>query len=101
LAVLDIAALCRRLPIGVEPDPIGRVYVNALDLTFERLLFGKAGHYQKRVAEDHSVRPVFIVLVKVELGSRLRRSIEIIVNIRNLVLLALRSLAAERLRAAS
>ena len=46
LPVFDFTTFRGRLPIGVEPNPIGRVHVNALDLTLERFLLGEAGHHQ-------------------------------------------------------
>jgi hypothetical protein len=63
-----------------------------LHLAAQALAFGQAGHDLKRVTEDHSVRPVLVVLVKlgfvhalwnaVEVGKEIRRG-------RSLVMLAL------------
>ncbi len=69
LAIADVAGLSRDLPVRAEFDPIRRVQVNALHLPLHPLALRHGGHDLERVAQDHPVRPVLIVLV--ELGARL------------------------------
>ena len=71
LAILHVAGTGRNLPIGVKFDPVGRIEINALDLAAQALAFGKAGHDLQAVAQDHAVRPVLVVLVKLGLGLRI------------------------------
>src|ERR1017187_1010938 len=55
--------VCRYLPVGTKAYSVRRVNVDHLDFTAKVLLLCERGHHLKRVAEDHSVRPVRIVLV--------------------------------------
>ncbi len=66
LAVLDVAFAGAHLPVGAELDAVGRVEVDGLDLALEALLLGQAGHHQQRVAQDHAVRPVALVVVEID-----------------------------------
>ena len=56
------------LEIAVEFDAVGRVEVDALHLAAQALALGEARHDLKRVAEDHAVRPVLVVLIELGLG---------------------------------
>ena len=66
VAVLHVAAGGGPLEVAVELDAVGRVDVDALHLAAQALALGEASHDLQRVAEDHAVRPVLVVLV--ELG---------------------------------
>ena len=66
LAVLDVALARRDLPVAAELDAVRRVDVDHLDLAAQRLALGEARHDVERVAEDHAVRPVGLVLVEVD-----------------------------------
>ena len=46
---------------------IGRVEVDGLDLALQLLFLGQAGHHGQRIAQDHPVRPVGVVLVEIDL----------------------------------
>ena len=63
-AVLDVAAGGGPLEIGVELDAVGWVDVDALHLAAQSLPLGQRSHHLQAVPENHSVRPVGIVLVK-------------------------------------
>ena len=52
--------------LRAELDPVRRVDVDHLHLAAQRLALGEAGHDVERVAEDHAVRPVGVVLVEVD-----------------------------------
>ncbi|MEW6263157.1 MAG: hypothetical protein AB1641_08765 [Thermodesulfobacteriota bacterium] len=55
------------LPIGPKFDAVGRVNVNHLDLAFEAFLFGQGSHHVQRIAENHTVGPVGLVPVELDL----------------------------------
>ena len=46
-----------RLEVRVEPDAVGRVDVDRLDLAAQPLAFRHRRHDLERVAEDHAIRP--------------------------------------------
>jgi hypothetical protein len=66
VAILDVAARRRPLKVAVELDAVGWVEVDALDLTAEAFPFSERGHDLQRVAQDHAVCPIGVVLI--ELG---------------------------------
>ena len=66
LAVLDVPAASRGLPVGAELDAVGRVDVDHLHLAAKVLPLRKGRHGLQGVAEDHPVRPVGLVLVEVD-----------------------------------
>jgi hypothetical protein len=68
-AVLHIAGCRGPLEIRVESNSIRRVDIDALHPSAQPLALGEARHHRQAVAEDHSVRPVGVVLV--ELGASL------------------------------
>ena len=72
VAVLHVAAGGGPLEVAVELDAVGRVEVDALHLAAQALALGQAGHHLERVAEDHAVRPVLVVLVELGLVDALR-----------------------------
>ncbi len=74
LAVLHVALARAHLPVGAELDAVGRVDVDRLDLALQPFLLGEARHHQQRVAQDHPVRPVLVVVVEVDLLVELRSS---------------------------
>jgi hypothetical protein len=64
------------VPVLVEADAVGRVEIDALNLALEPLALGEACHHREAVAEDHAVRQVRLMLIK--LGRRvLRHAVEI------------------------
>ena len=65
VAVADVAARGGPLEVGVELDAVGRVDIDALDLAAQALALGQRGHDLQAVAQDHAVRPVSVVFVKV------------------------------------
>ena len=65
--VLDVALAHERLEVRAEIDPIRRVDVDHLHLPAEALVLEQAVHHDQRVAEDHPVHPVALVLVRLEL----------------------------------
>src|SRR5208337_831022 len=68
LAVFDGAFSSANLPVRPELDAVGWVDVDHLHLALEPLLLGKAGHDMERVPQDHAVRPLLIMLVKLDLA---------------------------------
>ena len=66
LAVLHVALAGADLPVGAELDAVGRVEVDHLDLALEPFLLGQRGHHQQRIAQDHAVGPVLLVVVEVD-----------------------------------
>ncbi|AEO46714.1 hypothetical protein F11_01220 [Rhodospirillum rubrum F11] len=69
VAVLHIAAGRRPLKIAVEFDAIGRIEIDALHLAAQPFALGQTRHDGKRIAQDHPVGPIGVVLI--ELGRRL------------------------------
>jgi hypothetical protein len=65
-AVLHVAASDLGLEVGGEADAVGRVHVDHLDLAAQVLAMGEGGHDLERVAEDHAVGPVDVVLVEAD-----------------------------------
>src|SRR5450755_4690943 len=76
-AILDVAAGCGPLEITVEPYAVRWIDVDALDLTTKTLAFGQARHCIERIAEDHTIRPILIVLVELGLVDAMREPIEV------------------------
>ena len=91
--------------LRVELDAVGRVDVDALHLAAQALALGQAGHHLQRVAEDHAVRPVLVVLVELGLVGALGHAVEVGEQVglrpRRLVRRALASGAAGRRSAPS
>src|SRR5208337_649262 len=77
LAILYVAAGGAPLEVAVEFDAVRRVDINALHLSAQALTLGKAGHNLERVAEDHSVRPILIVLVELGLIDAFGNAVEV------------------------
>ena len=77
LAILHVAAGGGPLEVAVELDAVGRVEVDALHLAAQALALGKARHHLERVAEDHAVRPVLVVLVELGLVHALGDAVEV------------------------
>ena len=77
IAILHIARGGGPLEVGVELDAIGRVEIDALDLTAQPLTLGQRGHHRQAVARDHPVRPVLIVLVELGRGLGIGQAVEI------------------------
>jgi hypothetical protein len=77
IPVLHVAAGGGPLKITIESNTIGRVEVDALHLAAQALAFGEARHHLERVAKDHAVRPILIVLVKLGLVRALGNAVEI------------------------
>ena len=49
-----------------------------LHLALEPLLLGQAGHHQQRIAQDHAVGPVALVVVEIDpLVELLRQAVEV------------------------
>jgi hypothetical protein len=67
LAVLYVAFAGAHLPVGAELDAVGRVKVDGLDLALESFLLCQRSHHQQRVAKNHAIRPVLLVVVEVHL----------------------------------
>lgn len=76
-AVLDVAAGSGPLEIAVELDAVGRVHVDALYLAAHAFPFGQTGHDLKRVAQNHAVGPVLVVLIEIGLIHAGRNTVEI------------------------
>src|SRR5208337_4269339 len=66
-SVSHISFASADLPIRSKLDPIRRIDIDHLHLALEPFLLGKARHDMERVPQDHPVRPVLIVLVKLDL----------------------------------
>ena len=77
VAVLHVAAGGGPLEVAVELDAVGRVEVDALHLAAQALALGQARHHLERVAEDHAVRPVLVVLVELGLVHALGDAVEV------------------------
>jgi hypothetical protein len=77
IAVLHVAAGGGPLEVAVELDPVRRIEVDALHLAAQPLALGQAGHDLQRVAEDHAVAPVLVVLVEIGLVGALGDAVEI------------------------
>src|SRR5437879_2557366 len=76
-SILYVAAGGGPLEVAVELDAVGRVEVDALHLAAQALALGQAGHDVERVAEDHAVGPVLIVLVEVGPVHALGHAVEV------------------------
>ena len=89
VTVFHVAAGGGPLEVAVELDAVGRVEVDALHLATQSLALGEAGHHLQRVAQDHPVRPVLVVLVElglvdtcgyaVEIGEQIRLRPELLI----------------------
>ncbi len=64
VAVLHVRGLCRRLPVGVELDPVGRVEIDHLHFAAQRFVFREGRHDLQRIAENQAVLPPFLVVVE-------------------------------------
>src|SRR5262245_47028113 len=53
------------LPVRLELNTVGGIEVDCLDLSFEPFLLGKRCHDKKRVAKDHPIRPVLLMVVEI------------------------------------
>src|SRR5207237_3304296 len=62
---LYVATRRRPLEIAVELDAVGWVDVDALHLPAKPFALGEARHHLQRIAQDHSIGPVLIVLIEV------------------------------------
>src|SRR5215469_6491370 len=65
-AVSNIPFTGGHLPVAAELDAVWRIYVDHLDLAAQSLALCKAGHDVERVAKNHAVRPVGLVMVKID-----------------------------------
>src|SRR5437773_6504551 len=83
VAVLHVATGRAPLKIRVELDAVRRVDVDALDLAAQALALGQARHHLERVAEDHAIRPVLVVLVELRLVHALGNAVEVSEEVRN------------------
>src|SRR5437667_7066004 len=83
VAVLHVATGRAPLKIRVELDAVRRVDVDALDLAAQALALGQARHHLERVAENHPVRPVLVVLVELRLVHALGNTVEVREEVRN------------------
>src|SRR4051812_32194606 len=70
LAIGDISLACAHLPVGTEFNAVRWVKVDGLNLPLEPLLLCKTRHYQKRISENHPVRPMRlpVVLVRIKVN---------------------------------
>jgi hypothetical protein len=62
--VLHVTLAELRLEVRGELDAVGRVEIDHLHLAREVFAPGEAGHDLQRIAEDHAVRPVHVVLIE-------------------------------------
>ena len=104
LSIFHVALPRRHLPVRSELDAVRRIEIDRLDLALQPFLLREARHHQQRVAEDHPVRPVLIVVVEIHLlvERRIVEAVEIVEQRQlGLLLSGLRRLAQvldERLR---
>ena len=77
VAVAHVAAGGGPLEVGVEPDAVGRVDVDALHFALQALPLGEGGHHLQAVAQDHTVLPVTLVLVELGAVGPLRQPVEV------------------------
>ena len=77
VAVAHVAAGGGPLEVGVEPDAVGRVDVDALHLALQALPLGERGHHLEAVAQDHAVLPVAVVLVELGAVGALGQAVEV------------------------
>src|SRR5438034_3631994 len=98
VAVLHVATGRAPLKIRIELDAVRWVDVDTLDLAAQAFALGQAGHHLERVAEDHPVRPVLVVLVELRLVYTLGNTVEVREEVRNDLtrLLALLSRATQQ-----
>lgn len=68
LPILHIPAGGGPLEIGIELDAVGRVDVDALNLSTEPFPFRQGGHDLQAVSQDHAVGPVGFVPVELGFG---------------------------------
>ena len=62
------------LPVAAEFDAVGRVQVDHLHPTFHPFFLGQRGHHLQRIAQDHAIAPLLLVLVEldaVEIGEEI------------------------------
>jgi hypothetical protein len=67
-SILHIPAGGRPLKITIKLNPIRRIKINALHLPPQSLPLRQARHHLQRIAQDHPVGPVLIVLVELRFG---------------------------------
>ena len=77
VAVPHVAAGGGPLEVGVEADAVGRVDVDALDLSTQSLPLGHGGHHLQAVAQNHPVGPVGVVPVELGFGRLRGQSVEV------------------------
>ncbi|OQA95709.1 MAG: hypothetical protein BWY25_02366 [Chloroflexi bacterium ADurb.Bin222] len=78
-AVLHVALARAHLPVGAEFDAVGRVEVDHLYPSAQPFLLRQTRHHQQRIAQDHAVGPVLLVLVELHfLGEIFRPAVEIV-----------------------
>src|SRR5438067_548484 len=80
LSIFHVALPRRHLPVRSELDAVRRIEIDRLDLALQPFLLREARHHQQRVAEDHPVRPVLIVVVEIHLlvERRIVEAVEIV-----------------------
>jgi len=86
LSILNISTSSRPLKIGIELDSIRRVNVNTLHLAAQPLSLGQRGHHLQRIAQNHAVAPVGVVLVELGFGVLTRQPVKIIEQVKLLEL---------------
>ena len=67
IAILHVPAGGGPLKVAVELDAVGRIDVDTLHFAAQSLALCERSHHLQRVAEDHAVRPVLIVLIELSL----------------------------------
>ncbi len=77
ISVFYVATGGRPLEVGVELDAVGRVEVDALHLPAQPFALGQRRHHLQAVAQDHAVRPVGVVAVKLGAGVVVRQAVEV------------------------
>src|ERR1700722_11791234 len=82
VTILYVPACGAPLKVAIELDPVRRIQINALHLTSQALALSEARHHLQRVAEDHSIRPVLVVLIELGLVYTFRKAVEICEQIR-------------------
>src|SRR5207302_10162639 len=66
IAIFNVTTCRGPLEVAVKLNPIRRIEIDAMYFTAETFALCEAGHDLERIAKDHTVGPVLVVLI--ELG---------------------------------
>ncbi len=77
VAILNVAASGGPLEIAVELDAVGRIEIDALDAPAKPLPLGQTGHDLEGISQNHTVRPVLVMVIELGFIHTLWHTVEI------------------------